>query len=150
MTNKQSIDTFLAQRSLAIAGVSRSGKKFGNSIMKELRGRGYAMHPVHPEAEEVDGVRCVSSLKDLPEGVGGLVLVVKPEQSEKLVREAKEAGITRVWMQQGAQSDAAVAYCREQDIDVVAGECVLMFSEPVKGIHGFHRWLWKVFGKLPR
>jgi len=150
MTDRQSVDTFLAQRTLAIAGVSRGGKKFGNSIMKELRGKGYTMHPVHPEAEEVDGVRCVQSLKDLPEGVGGLVLVVKPEQTEKLVREAHEAGISRVWMQQGAASDTAVAFCRDQGMDVVAGECILMFSEPVSGIHGFHRWLWKIFGKLPR
>ncbi|MCB2203385.1 CoA-binding protein [bacterium] len=149
MTSKHDIDDFLAQRKLAIAGVSRSGKKFGNSILREFKARGYEMYPVHPEAEEIDGQACVRSLKELPAEVGGLILVVKPEVTQRLVREAREAGITRVWMQQGAASEDAERYCREQGMGVVSNECVFMFTEPVQGIHGFHRWLWKVIGKLP-
>ncbi len=150
MASKTSVDTFIAQKTLALAGASRSGRKFGNSVLKELKGKGYTVYPVHPEAREIDGQQCWPSLKDLPEEVGGAVFVTKPEQTEKLVREAKDAGIPRVWMQQGAHSDAAVAFCRDNGIDAVHGECILMFTEPVKGVHGFHRWLWKLFGKLPK
>lgn len=144
------VEEFVAQKTLALAGASRSGKKFGNSILKELREKGYTVLPVHPEAEQIDGVPCVPSLAALPEAVGGLVLVVKPAESAKLVREAHAAGITRVWMQQGAESAEAIAYCREHGIDVVHGECLLMFAEPVHSVHSFHRWIWKVFGKLPK
>lgn len=144
------VEDFVAQKTLALAGASRSGKKFGNSVMKELRAKGYTVHPVHPEAEEIDGVRCVPSLADLPEPVGGVVLTVKPHETEKLVREAHAAGIPRVWMQQGAQSDDAIAFCRDNGVDAVHGECILMFAGPVQGVHAFHRWLWKVFGKLPK
>ena len=150
MTEQAVVNDFIAQKKLAIVGVSRSGKKFGNSILKEMTSKGYEMYPVHPEAAEIDGHRCASTLRDVAGEVGGVVMVVKPEQTEQLVREARDAGITRVWMQQGAHSEAAVAFCREAGMSVVANECLLMFSEPVKGVHGFHRWLWKVFGKLPR
>lgn len=150
MTSKTSVETFIAQKTLALAGASRSGKKFGNSVLKELTDRGYTVYPVHPEAEEIDGQRCYASLKDLPEAVGGAVLVTKPTQTELLVRQAKEAGIPRVWMQKGAHSDDAVTFCRENGIDAVHDECILMFSDPVNGVHAFHRWLWKVFGKLPK
>jgi len=150
MNSKTEVQEFVAEKTLALVGASRGGKKFGNTILKEMQTKGYTMYPVHPEAEEIDGVRCVPSLQDLPEDVGGVVFVVKPGVTEQLVREVKEAGISRVWMQQGAASDQAIAYCREQGIDVVANECLLMFSEPVQGIHGFHRWLWNIFGKLPR
>jgi predicted CoA-binding protein len=149
MNRKTEVQEFVAQRTLALVGASRNGKKFGNTILKELKNKGYTMYPVHPEAKEIDGTPCVPSLAALPEGVGGVVLVVKPAQSEKLVREAGEAGIARVWMQQGAASEAAVNYCRDNGISVIENECLLMFSEPVQGIHGFHRWLWKLFGKLP-
>ena len=40
MTSKDTIHDFLSQRKLAIVGLSRSGKKFGNMIFKELGAKG--------------------------------------------------------------------------------------------------------------
>jgi predicted CoA-binding protein len=148
MTTQASVEGFLAENTLAIAGVSRHGKGFGNAVLKDLTAKGYEILPVHPEAEEVGGVQCSPSLAELPKPVGGLVLVVPPDQSEKLVRDAKSAGINRVWMQQGAESSEAIRYCKENGIDAVHGECIMMFAKPT-GIHRFHRWLWGVLGKLP-
>ena len=147
-TRQSTIDDFLAQSTLAIAGVSRNGKGFGNAVLKDLANNGYEMLPVHPEAAEVGGVRAYPSLADLPSGVGGLVLVVPPVQTEVLVRQAKDVGIERVWMQQGAESSGAVGFCEDNGIDVVHGECIMMFAQPT-GIHRFHRWLRGAFGKLP-
>jgi uncharacterized protein len=148
--SRSTVEDFIAQKTLALAGASRGGKKFGNSVLKELRDKGYTVYPVHPEAKDIDGVVCAPSLAALPAEVGGLVLIVKPSESEKLVREAHAAGIRRVWMQQGAESAAAIAFCRDNGIDVVFGECLLMFTEPVQSVHSFHRWVWKIFGKLPQ
>jgi hypothetical protein len=148
MASQASIDEFLAHKTLAIAGVKRDGKGFGNAVLKDLTGKGYEVLPVHPNAEQVAGIPCSPSLAELPMQVGGVVLVVPPEQTEKLVRQAKEAGIQRVWMQQGAESPQAIAYCADNGIDAVHGECIMMFAQP-RGIHRFHRWLWGVLGKLP-
>ena len=103
---------------------------------------------VHPEAAEIDGVRCVSSVSELPDEVGGIVIVVPPEQTEKVVREATLRGVRHIWMQQGSESPAAIELCRGSGIDVVHGECILMYAEPA-GIHRFHHWLWKLLAKLP-
>jgi predicted CoA-binding protein len=148
MVTKTAIDDFLGQESLALAGVSRSGRKIGNAVLKDLSAKGYHVLPIHPGAAEIGGVRCYPSLADLPTRVGGLVLVVPPTQTEALVKEAHETGIVRVWMQQGAESDAAIHYCEDHGINVVHGECIMMFAQP-KGIHKFHRWLRGAFGKLP-
>ncbi len=148
MVSKTAIDDFLGQESLALAGVSRSGRKFGNKVLQDLSGKGYEVLPIHPEAGEIGGVRCYPSLADLPTKVGGLVLVVPPTQTEALVKQAHEAAIDRVWMQQGAESDAAIHYCEDHGIKVVYGECIMMFAQP-KGIHKVHRWLRGAFGKLP-
>jgi predicted CoA-binding protein len=148
MTSQESVEGFLALDSLAIAGVKRNGTGFGNVVLKDLTGKGYEILPVHPEADEIGGVPCSRSLAELPKQVGGLVLVVRPEQSEKLVREAKEAGIARIWMQQGAESAEAIRFCAENGIDVVHGQCIMMFAQPT-GIHRFHRWINGIFGKLP-
>ena len=148
MTTRSSVEKFLAQSHLGLVGASRGGKKFGNAVLRELTRKGYRVSVVHPEAAEIDGVRCVPSVTELPEEVGGLVVVVPPEQTEKVVREAAAKGVRRIWMQQGAESAAAIELCRESGIDLVHGECILMYAEPA-GIHRFHHWLWKLLGKLP-
>jgi len=149
MTSKAAVDDFVGQRRLAIVGVSRRGKKFGNFAFRELRSKGYKVLPVHPQAETIEGERCYASLSSLPEPVDGVLVVVPPAQTEQVVRDAAAAGIRRVWMQQGAESPAAIKFCQENGIREVHGECILMFSEPLVWWHRPHRWVWKLLGKLP-
>src|SRR4030042_365877 len=103
MTSKQTVEGFLSQPSLAIVGVSRGGKKFGNIAYRELKSKGYRLHIVHPEAQTIDGAEFSPSLAELPEPVGGVLVVVPPDQTGKTVREAAAAGIRRVWMQEGGE-----------------------------------------------
>lgn len=150
MTSMAAVREFVACRRLALAGASRGGKKFGNTVLRELSGKGYEMLPVHPRAEAIDGVRCFSRLQDIPGAVGGVVVVVPPPEAAKVAHEALEAGITRVWLQQGSESDEALAECENRGALVVAGHCILMFAEPVGSVHRFHRLIWRFLGKLPR
>ncbi len=142
------IRDFLAQRSLAIAGVSRKGRGFGAIALRELGRRGYDMHVIHPGADEIQGRRCARSVRDVADRVGGLLLVTRPAVTTGLVREAAQAGIRRIWMQQGAESDEAISICRENGIAAVHGECILMFAQPA-GFHRFHHWVRGLFGRLP-
>ena len=140
---------FVAQKRLALAGASRSGKKFGNVILRELKERGYDVVPVHPEAAELEGLTCARSLAALPGRVEGLVVVTPPLEAVRLVGEAAAAGIRRVWLQQGAGSDEAARIARERGVSLVHGHCLLMFLPGVRGLHRFHRGLWRLLGKLP-
>lgn len=140
---------FVAQKRLALAGASRSGKKFGNVILRELKERGYDVVPVHPEAAELEGLTCARSLAALPGRVEGLVVVTPPLEAVRLVGEAAAAGVRRVWLQQGAGSDEAARIARERGVSLVHGHCLLMFLPGVRGLHRFHRGLWRLLGKLP-
>ena len=71
MTNKATVDDFLAQHTLALVGASRDPKAFSSNAYKELTEKGYRLIPVNPKAENVMGERCYPSLRDLPEPVGG-------------------------------------------------------------------------------
>ena len=53
-------------------------------------------------------------------------MVVPPPVTEAAVAECARLGIKQIWMQPGAESEAAVAACRENDIQVVAGGPCLM------------------------
>jgi uncharacterized protein len=148
--SRERVTEFLGRRRLALVGVSRGGRKFGNAVWQELRAQGYAVFAVHPTAGAIGGEPCWPSLAALPEPVDGVVIVVRPEQTERVVEEAHRAGIRRVWLQPGSESAAAVRFCEAHGIAVVRGECILLHAEPVRSIHAVHRWLWRALGKLPR
>ena len=150
MTSKAVVTDFVSQKKLAVVGVSRQGKKFGNMAFRALKAKGYKLLPVHPQAETIEGERCYPSLAALPEPVDGVLVVVPPAETEKVVREAAAAGIKRVWMQQGAESPAAIKFCEDNGLSAVHGECILMFAEPAAWFHRAHRWVWKLLGKLPK
>jgi predicted CoA-binding protein len=150
MTAKATVDDFLAQRTLAVVGVSRDPKAFANGAYKELKEKGYRLLPVNPNMEMFDGERCYPSLKSLPETPGGALIVVAPAQAETVVQDAAAAGIKRVWMQQGAESEAAIKFCEANGVSEVHGECILMFAQPQKFYHKPHRWAWGLVGKLPK
>ena len=149
MTSKAAVMDFIKQRSLAVVGVSRSGRKFGNLAYRDLKAKGYDLVPVHPEAETLEGDRCVRSLARLPSPVGGVLVVVPPDQAERVVGEAVAAGIPRVWLQPGAESVAAIRLAESRGMSVIAGECILMFAEPAGFGHRAHRWVMGVLGRLP-
>ena len=148
MSSHSSISDFLSQKTIAVVGVSRGGRKFGNTILTALRSRGYHVVPVNPAAGDIAGERCYPDLRAISEPVDGVVTVVPPRETARVVHDAAAAGIRRVWMQQGSASDEAVRLCEEKGISCINNECILMYAAPVKGIHNFHRWLWRLFGRL--
>ncbi len=146
------IEKFVNDKNIALIGVSQDKTKFGNALMTELSKKGYTVYPVHPAINEIGGVRCYSDVRTLPEYVSNLILVVKPEVTENIVRQLKDSPIKRVWMHKGvgAGSGSAVAIedCRANGIEEVHGFCPLMFYSG-SGMHGFHFWLRKKFGTVP-
>ena len=150
MNSKKVVVDFLAQKKIAVVGVSRKKTKFGNAIYKELKQKGYLVFPINPHINVYEEDTCYLDLLSLPEKVDAVVINVPPAQTEKVVREVKEAGINRVWLQQGSQSEAAEQYCKENGIDCVSNECILMFVQSPAFIHRAHKWVWGVFGKLPQ
>lgn len=148
---RQTIQSFLDNKKVAIAGASPKKDNFGLYLMKELAKLGNEVYPVNPRYEEVEGTKCISSIKDLPSDVENLILAVPPELSEELAGQLAGTGIRRVWMVKGmgkgAYSEKAHANCKENQIEVVYGFCPMMFYGG--GGHKFHHWLRKTFGKLP-
>jgi predicted CoA-binding protein len=145
---------FLSQERIAVAGVSGTGQGTANSIYCALRDAGYEVYPLNPNAETVEGDACYPSLRAVPQPVDGVMIVTRPELTERIARECAEVGVPRVWMHYNAffgaartsVSDAAVALCRENDITVIAGGCPLMFLDFG---HKCMRWMLAVMGRLP-
>jgi predicted CoA-binding protein len=151
-TLNELVTDFLAQKRIAVAGVSRTENDAANGIYRKFRDKGYTVFAVNPNAETVEGDSCYPDLKSIPGGVDGVVIVTRPEVTEQIVRECSEAGVPRVWMHKnfgdGSTSEAAVLYCQEHGIAVIPAGCPMMFCAPDFG-HRCIKWLMQMTGKLP-
>jgi len=153
-TLKEAVADFLAQRTFAVAGVSRNPDQAANAIYRKLRDAGYHVYPVNPRADHVQGERCFPDLKSLPEKVDGVVVATPPSAAPAIVEQCRELGIGRVWLHrsfgQGSVSEEAVRLGREHGLTVIAGGCPMMFCEPVDFGHRCIRWIAGIAGSLPK
>lgn len=145
----ESIQTFLKLKNIAVVGVSISGKGFGLSVYNHLKDNGYSVFAVNRKGGFSNNIKLYDSLLKIEKEIEGIVTVVPPLETESIVKEALDLGVKNIWMQQGSESEKAIEFCNKNEINVIHGECILMFAEPVKSIHSFHRWVNKLIGKYP-
>jgi predicted CoA-binding protein len=148
------IAEFLAGRSIAVAGVSRTGQSAGNNIFQVLTKAGYDVVPVNPKATEVEGVRCFPSLGAIGRPLDGVVIATHARDTMGVVQECAALGVRRVWIHKaigpGSVSREAVDRCRELGIACIPGGCPVMYCEPVDTGHKCLRWILDKLGTLPR
>jgi predicted CoA-binding protein len=152
---KEAATEFLADKRIAVTGVSRDPKGHGsNLVYRRLRERGYEVFAINPNADEVEGDPCYHDLKTIPGGVDAVVIGTRPEIAEDTMRECVDLGITRVWMHRsfgsGSVSDAAAEYGRRQGITVIDGGCPLMFEPTSDPGHKVMRFVCTLTGKVPK
>ncbi|HTJ23696.1 MAG TPA: CoA-binding protein [Gemmatimonadaceae bacterium] len=155
-TLENKVDDFLAQKRVAVAGVSRdkSHHPAGNLIYRRLKSTGHEVFAVNPRMATFEGDRCYPDLQSIPGGVDGVVIITRPGTTEQIVRECHNTGVRRVWMHQSlakgsSVSRAAVEFCQQHDISVIAGACPMMFGPGVDFGHTCLRLYLKLTGGLP-
>jgi predicted CoA-binding protein len=145
MTTAITTDEFLGHKKLALVRLSARTPVMGVKMNEELRPKGYEISVAYLVAGETD-----PTLDDVKDKVEGAIIAVPKARCEAAVSEAIEAGIPRLWIQAGCDSKEALALCEEKGVPVVHGACVLMYAQPVKSIHAFHRGVMKMFGLLKK
>jgi predicted CoA-binding protein len=152
-TVKEAAEAFLANKRVAVTGVSRTPKDHGsNTVYKRLRDRGYEVFAVNPNADVVEGDPSYQDLKSIPGGVDAVVIGTRPEIAEDTMRECADLGITQVWMHRGpgagSVSDAATDFGRQHGITVIDGGCPCMFGPTADFGHKVMRLVYT--GHIPK
>lgn len=152
MTHQERVQDFLAQKRIAVSGLSRTKDSGAGAVYLKLRSQGYDVFPVHPTAEALHGDTCYSNLGAIPGGVDAVFIMNSPDITEEIVDEALGLGIKHVWMHNNtfmgsSVSDAAVDRCRKSDVNVISVGCPMMFLEP-DFFHSCMRWMIRVTGRM--
>lgn len=145
------IKDFLAQKRIAVVGVGRDPQSWGRTLYNEFQKRGYETFAINPNP--VEGIKTFASLRDLPVPVDGVLLSVPPQVTDQVVREVAALGIPRVWMHRsagpGAVSQAAIEFCKQNNIATVYGVCPFMYLQPQGFGHKLHYMFAKWMKSIP-
>lgn len=121
------IHAFLASGPFAVVGASTDRSKYGNKVLRCYQQHGKEVYPINPKAPEVEGLKAYASLAALPAKARAISIITPPAATEQVVRDAAAAGVQHVWMQPGAESDAAIATAESLGMSVIAGgPCLLV------------------------
>ena len=120
------VKDFLEQKKFAVVGSFRHERKYAYQILKSLKNSGYEVYPVNSRFKEIEGLTCYPSVKDIPVVCDVANIVTPPVVSVKIVKECKEKGINRIWLQPGAESQSVIEFCRQNNLEVVYNLCVML------------------------
>lgn len=152
LTHQELIQDFLAQKRIAVCGLSRTKDSGAGAIYLKLRNHGYQVFPVHPAADVFHGDQCYPNLAAIAGGVDAVFIMNGPDVTEKIVDEALNLGIKRIWMHNNtfggtSVSSAAVTRCREANVNVISVGCPMMFLEP-DFFHNGMRWFLRATRRM--
>ena len=99
-------------------GATDNPDKYGNEIFKNLKIHGYEVYPVNPKIKDIDGSRCYSSLSDILFKVDVIDFVVPARVTKEILKECRDLKLNRIWLQPGAESEAATAFCHKNDLEL--------------------------------
>ena len=153
------VKDFLAQKKIAVVGVSDQRDTGCNLAYERFKGAGYRVSGVNPRLTSFEGDPCYPDLKSIPETPEAVFILTNPKVCEEVVQECVDLGIGYVWMHcmmgtkpglaksMTSVSPRAVELCRENGIAVIPGSCPNQFLNPDIG-HGLMRVIWRALGFL--
>ena len=92
------VEDFLAQKKIAVVGVSDRRETGCNLAYRRFKEAGYEVAAVNPRLAEFEGDPCYPDLRSIPEKPEAVFILTKPGITEQLVDQCVELGIERVWM----------------------------------------------------
>lgn len=153
------VQDFLAQKKIAVVGVSDRRETGCNLAYRKFKEAGYAVFAVNPRLTTFDGAPCYPDLKSIPEKPDAVFILANPKVTEQIVQQCVDLAIKRVWMHcmmgtkpglaasMTSVSQDAVQMCRQNGITVIPGSCPNQFLKPDFG-HAMMRMIWRILGFL--
>ncbi|MCB9834008.1 MAG: CoA-binding protein [Planctomycetes bacterium] len=130
---KELIDDFLSAPRFAVVGASSDREKYGNKVFRCYLQHGHEVVPINPRGGLIEEHEARQSLRELdrPETFA-ISVITPPAVTLKVLEEAHDLGIRRIWLQPGAESPAVATRAEELGLELIAGgPCLLV-------VLGFH------------
>ena len=151
------VQDFLAQKKIAVVGVSDKRDTGCNLAYNKFKENGYQVFPVNPRISTFNGATCYPDLKSIPDKPEAVFILASPKVTDQIVQQCVDLGVKHVWMHcmmgtkpglaagMTSVSQEAVELCKANGITVIPGSCPNQFLKPDFG-HAMMRGMWRLFG----
>lgn len=151
------IKDFLAQKKIAVVGVSDQRETGCNLAYRKFKENGYQVYAVNPRMTFYDGATCYPDLKSIPEKPDAVFILTSPKVAEQIVQQCVDLSVKHVWMHcmlgtrpglvesMTSVSQSAVDMCKANGIAVIPGSCPNQFLKP-DFPHTLMRMMCRSFG----
>ncbi len=114
------LDIFFKPKSVAVIGASRNPERVGHVILKRMIEIGYPgkVYPVNPRADEILGVKCYSSVSDIPEEIELAVIALRADLTPAALEEAAKKGAKGAIVVSGGFSEIGNEYLERELLEV--------------------------------
>jgi predicted CoA-binding protein len=116
-------------KTVAVIGASSDRRKFGNRALRAYIQQGFTVLAINPNEAEVEGLKTYASVLDVPGPIDMATFYVPPDVGEKVIDEVAKKGITEVWLNPGAESDALVERARALNIRPIQACSIIAIGE---------------------
>ncbi|MDG1893306.1 MAG: CoA-binding protein [Fuerstiella sp.] len=121
------IADFMNGELFAVAGASTDRRKYGNKVLRCYQQHGHTVVPVNPNADIVEGLPAAASLGEVVPTPHAVSVITPPSVTEQVVDDAIRLGVQHIWLQPGAESNAAIEACQSAGINLIhSGPCILV------------------------
>jgi predicted CoA-binding protein len=151
------VKEFLAQKKIAVVGVSDKRETGSNAAYRKFKDAGYTVNAINPHLETFEGDPCYPDLVSISEKPDAVFILASPKVTDQIVQQCVDLGIKHVWMHclMGTKpglsagttsvSSDAVQMCRDNGIQVIPGSCPNQFLNPDFG-HKVMRVMFRTLG----
>jgi uncharacterized protein len=119
----------MSPKVVAVIGASSDRRKFGNRALRAYVLQGFTVLAINPNETEVEGLRTYASVLDVPGPIDMATFYVPPDVGEKVIDEVAKKGISEVWLNPGAESDALVERARALNIRPIQACSIMAIGE---------------------
>ena len=153
------VQDFLAQKKIAVVGVSDKRETGCNLGYRKFKVAGYTVSAVNPRLTTFEGDACYPDLMSIPDKPDAVFILANPKVTDKIVQQCVDLGIKHIWMHclmgtkpglaanMTSVSQDAVRLCRQNGIAVIPGTCPNQFLNPDFG-HALMRVMFRTLGFL--
>lgn len=111
------------KKSFAIVGASNEMMKYGYELVSVFNDYGIKIFPINPKYDEIEGIKCYPSLKELTEIPDVVLTALAPKNTINVVPIVKEIGVDKIWFPPNCFDEDSIKKAKELKLDYVSNVC---------------------------
>ena len=125
MNSLDDIKEIFSMQTIAVVGMSPKPERPSHYVSMYMKDQGYNIIPVNPGHNEIAGIKCYPSLKEISEPVDVVEVFRRSEYIVPIAESAVNIKAKALWLQDGVINHEAAELANNSGLIVIMDDCML-------------------------